>query len=108
MGTFFRHKAIGSTSKKLSDYQFISSLTYYFEKYNKPSEYKDGYVFPAYKIEGCLYYILKREQMDEYEIPNELIQDKMVFYGKTIYLIAATEADPFIIEYEQKNEMILW
>lgn len=108
MGTFFRSRAIGSTSKNLSEYQFLSSLTYYFEKYHNPSEYKDGFTFPAYNIDECLYYVLNRDQMDEYEIPDELIEDKVVFYGKTIYLIAAIEADPLIIEYEQKNQMIIW
>lgn len=110
MGTFFENKSIGSKSKgaKISDSDFLENLTHYLKINHNSTTYKEGFIFHAYKINKILYYLVTKDEMDEYDFPREIIADKVVFYGKTIYLITANEADPIINEYEQKNEMILW
>lgn len=108
MDNFFKAKSVGSTRKKTEPKEFYKALFYYLKEIYPSTKKQDGYTFPAYKIRGDRYYIITKEDIDEYEIPKEVIIGKFIFHGKTLYAVSAENLDPIIQEYEQKNEMILW
>lgn len=108
MGTIFEVKSIGSANKKDKHKNLQRDLYLYLKgTKNRVSNIK-GLIFPAFKIKDVKYYAMVKEDLENYRVPKSLIEDKVLFYGKTVYMCLVDYIDPVIEDYERQNEMMQW
>ena len=109
MGTLFKKQKY-STKKNDSIWcgeQFAKSFLTFLKTQIAQVRLDKSYLCPLYKTSKGDYFAMTKEDLEEMNISRYFAEDKILFYGKMIYMIPLQNGMTFIETYQNRNEFAI-